>query len=348
MVRRLRETKWAALAAVLLLLGQPGLAQKYRPTPDQEAALEEPANDLEAVAAELEAEAAAAPAPAPPRTPRPQPEPRPAIWLLQDADTRIYLFGTVHILPPGFRWRSPAVDNVIRQADELVLEIDDRDAMGNPAAIAGAMLLGKEVPLAWRVSPDRREALGRMMEELGLPAWMTDSMHSWAAAVVIMAVASVRGMGGGEDLPTSLEEMPGVEDGLEVEFRALNRPISGVETVAEQMGFFSNMSFASQRELLEAMIDDYARAEGVRTDSDLLDQWVSGHPEAIDITDETMPVMLYDVLLTRRNRAWTDWLIARLDRPGTVLFAVGAGHLAGPDSVQTMLTARGFTATRLD
>ena len=33
--------------------------------------------------------------------------PRPAIWLVADADTRIYLFGTIHVLPPGLQWRSP-------------------------------------------------------------------------------------------------------------------------------------------------------------------------------------------------------------------------------------------------
>jgi uncharacterized protein YbaP (TraB family) len=63
---------------------------------------------------------------------------------------------------------------------------------------------------------------------------------------------------------------------------------------------------------------------------------------------EQMPPELYEVLITRRNTAWTDWLIARLDRPGTVLFAVGAGHLSGRASVQSMLAARGFSVTRVD
>ena len=39
---------------------------------------------------------------------QPQGEPRPAIWLLADEDTRIYLFGTVHVLHPDLRWRSVA------------------------------------------------------------------------------------------------------------------------------------------------------------------------------------------------------------------------------------------------
>ena len=40
-------------------------------------------------------------------------EPRPALWLLADEDTQIYMFGTIHILPPGFRWRSTALDKAV-------------------------------------------------------------------------------------------------------------------------------------------------------------------------------------------------------------------------------------------
>jgi len=280
---------------------------------------------------------------------RPQPEPRPAIWLLQDADTKIYLLGTIHILPPGFRWRSAAIDDVIGRADELVLEIGDREMMADPATLAGPMMLGKQAPLQWRVSPDRREALGRMLMEIGVMPGMLDGLHSWAAVMVIMMAASVRGMSGDGDEPLTMADIPGVEEGLEAEFRARNRPISGVETMAQQLGFFSAMSFASQRELLEQMVDDYQRG-GLEADDGEADlhAWVSGRPEAIAIPSEAIPPALYEALLPRRNRAWTEWLIARLDRPGTVLFAVGAGHLTGPDSVQTMLAGRGFTAARVD
>jgi hypothetical protein len=53
------------------------------------------------------------------------------------------------------------------------------------------------------------------------------------------------------------------------------------------------------------------------------------------------------VLLTRRNARWAEWIDARLDRPGTVFLAVGAGHLAGRDSVQAMLEKRGIKAKRV-
>ena len=44
-----------------------------------------------------------------------------------------------------------------------------------------------------------------------------------------------------------------------------------------------------------------------------------------------MTPQLRTILLERRNLNWSRWLESRLARPGTILVAVGAGHLVGPD-----------------
>lgn len=49
------------------------------------------------------------------------PAPRPALWKLADADTTIYLFGTIHILPKDLPWRTPVLEHAIAASDELVL-----------------------------------------------------------------------------------------------------------------------------------------------------------------------------------------------------------------------------------
>jgi uncharacterized protein YbaP (TraB family) len=95
------------------------------------------------------------------------------------------------------------------------------------------------------------------------------------------------------------------------------------------------------------MIDDSAipyEASGLAGDSN----WSSGNLAAMEAELGTMPPELYEALLTRRNRAWTEWLGRRMERPGTIFFAVGALHLVGPDSVQAMLGARGLTARRIE
>ena len=56
---------------------------------------------------------------------------------------------------------------------------------------------------------------------------------------------------------------------------------------------------------------------------------------------------LTEALVTRRNQAWAKWIAERLRQPGTVFMAVGAGHLAGPGSVQDQLAAAGLKSERL-
>lgn len=271
--------------------------------------------------------------------------PRPAIWLLSDADTRIYLFGTVHILPPELLWRSAELNRVVAEADELVLEIADEGEEGAQSELMPLMLLGKTVPIAHRVSPDRREALAEMVSAAGMEIGSLDSMQTWAVAVSIAATSIARDYAGDSGVPP--EALTGVEDALRSDFRARNKPISGVETSAQQLGFFARMPLRTQRALLESMVDAYRAGDaGIMDPGE--DGWVRGDTARIAAEMERMPPELFEPLLTRRNQAWTDWLVERLQRPGTVLFAVGAGHLAGRDSVQTMLAARGLTVQRVD
>lgn len=271
------------------------------------------------------------------------PAPRPAIWLLADEDTRIYLFGTVHILSPHLRWRSAEFDRIAAEADELVLEVGEDPGRMRPSQLIGPMMLAQPVPVLSRVSAGRRTALRRMMAESGMRRDAFDRMHTWAVALMleVSAIARAYAREGIE-----IDELTGVEDVLRTEFERSGRPISGVETSAQQLGFFRAMRGAAQRAFLEALIDAWIDGDLVLDPEER--GWVSGDVESIGAEMEALPPELFDLLITRRNLTWTGWLIDRLDRPGTVLFAVGAGHLAGRDSLQSMLGARGFEVTRLD
>ncbi len=269
--------------------------------------------------------------------------PRPGIWLLEDEDTKIYLFGTVHILPPGLKWRSAALDRIVREADELVLETPEEDDI-TPEEVAEIMMMGKQVPLVERVSRDRRAALREMILTSGVPAEVYDGMHTWAAVFSLEIAHLIRAYTGEE--PLQAEAITGVEEVLTADFRQRERPISGVETAAQQLGFLASMPMAEQHEMLEQMIDAYTSGETVLDPQER--SWLSGDTDAIAEEMKALPPGLFDTLLTRRNTAWTGWLIERLEQPGTVLFAVGAGHLAGEVSVQEMLARRGYTVTRID
>ena len=263
----------------------------------------------------------------------------PALWELSDADTKIYLFGTIHLLPKGQQWRTPVLERAIAEADELVIETLIDDPAQSAQAIRKMGMSPGLPPLIERVPQEKRADLAKVIAASGAPAAALDRLETWAGAL-LLAGASYKSMG--------LDPSVGVEQGLSGDYKAKARRISGLETVEEQLGFFDQLSETAQRELLVSVLDDPAEAKAQF--AAMLATWSRGDVEGIAKTFDTemkKSPELREALLRRRNARWAEWLDERMDRPGTVLVAVGAGHLAGSDSVQEMLRARGLKARRV-
>lgn len=264
----------------------------------------------------------------------------PALWSLADSDTRIWLFGTIHALPEGQSWRTPAFDSALAQADELVLEVADvDDMMASAQAMARLGVARGLPPIVERVPEAKRAALKAMIAESGYPEPVYDGLETWAAALPLLAVTFKR---------LGLDPELGVERQIGAPFRAAGKKVSGLETIEQQFGFLDTLSEGAQRALLLAVVED---SEETRAQfRSMLDAWASGDLAGIARTfdDETqMSPELREALMRRRNARWAEWLARRLDAPGTVFVAVGAGHLAGAESVQAMLEAKGLKAKRV-
>lgn len=274
--------------------------------------------------------------------PNAPPASHPALWKLADADTTIYLFGTVHVLPPHYSWRDPAIDRAIASAQTLTLEtILDEE----PGRIARALTaLGRQAglpPLLQRVPPKRRAGLAKLIQASGMPAAGLDGFKTWAAAIVLTgpALAQIGIAAGGDN---------GVEPQLTGAFRGAGKPVDGLETPEQQLGYFDALPEAAQREFLSETVDDPARTR--KDFAAMLRAWSSGNVPAIArafAEDAEFTPALRDLLVKRRNTLWAAALAKRLEQPGTVFVAVGAGHLAGPDALQAMLAAKGLKVVRV-
>lgn len=267
--------------------------------------------------------------------PAPGPAQGPAVWLIEDGDTRIYLFGLLHRLGTDVEWRSPALDRAIGEADELVLELE---AAGASPAPTPSALLAEARPLAERVSPDRRERLDRLIAATPFGPSAYDNLQSWAAAVMLLSFAP-------SDQPAPASGTISIENLLSRTFRSSGRAVTALETADRQLEIFSTLSAADQQLLLEGVIDGTVR--GVRGTPENHRRWASGDLAPLSEASAGMPQPIYERVYAARNRAWADWLERRLAQPGTVLFAVGAGHLAGRESVQELLERRGLAARRV-
>lgn len=264
----------------------------------------------------------------------------PALWKLADSDTQIWLFGTIHLLPEGQGWRTPAFDSALAGSDELVLEVADVDDM--MASAQAMQKLGMSAglpPIAERVPEDKRPALRAMIAESGYPEAVYDRLETWAAAMPLLGVSFKR---------LGLSPELGVERQIGAPFRAAGKKVVGLETIEQQFGFFDTLSEGAQRALLLAVIEDTKETRAQFRA--MLDAWASGDLAGIARTfdDETMmSPELREALMRKRNERWAEWVARRLETPGTVFVAVGAGHLAGGQSVQAMLKAKGLKAKRV-
>jgi hypothetical protein len=130
--------------------------------------------------------------------------------------------------------------------------------------------------------------------------------------------------------------------------KTANKPVSALEGFEEQLGFFDNMPESDQMGLLVATVDEFGEIES--TLDRMVERWGAGDPDALakEMNDQLGKLPNVEkILLTDRNDRWADWIKTRLDKPGTVFMAVGAGHLAGKGSVQDALAKRGIKAERV-
>ncbi len=265
-------------------------------------------------------------------------EVHPALWKVADADTTIYLFGTIHLLPEGLDWFRGPLAEAFAASDELVTEIPEVDAQTSQAVLLKRGILPAGQRLRDQLDPRQRALFERTLADFDLPANAFDRFKPWYAAVVLATLPLQRK---GYSLAN------GVETDLAARNTALGRSRTGLETLDYQLGLFDGFPAAVQRrylfEVIAALPDlDKDVAEMVAT-------WRAG--DAAKLADlmnaeEDDPAMI-EALLTNRNREWAKWIAGRLAKPGTVFLAVGAGHLGGKGSVQDQLAKLGVKSARV-
>lgn len=245
------------------------------------------------------------------------PQPAPAMFEIHDSDTTIYLFGTFHALDGNHEWFDRGVRNAFEESNELVLET---------------------------LLPEGPNASAQIKQTIKGPT-VTPSASFLATTKMAINVGKSQGMQ--------------VDDGADMVLRhvaeAEGKPVAGLETLELQLNMFNHLRVAaptapagvkagqpvddkSIQDLSKAMAD--MQSAWKRGDQNvfvhMLGQLEAGSPET------------YRMMFTERNARWADWIAARLQTPGTVFVAVGAGHLAGKDSVLVRLAEKGIESERVN
>ncbi|MCT2558785.1 TraB/GumN family protein [Tsuneonella sp. YG55] len=266
------------------------------------------------------------------------PPANPALWEVTRADggTAGWLFGTIHALPEGARWRTPVVDKAIVEADMLVVEAKDLADDGKLAATFTRLSHSADglPPLSQRVPEALRARLRALLAKGGYREADFKAIETWAAALMLAQLAD-----------DSIGEN-GVDRALLRDFRA--RRVEELEGIEGQFAIFDSLPEEDQRDLLGAVVEEDTMTAG--DTAKLAKLWLAGDMTAI--AKEGDEGMLADpelraALLTDRNIAWAERLESFYKAGYRPFVAVGAAHLAPPGGLPELLEARGYTVRRV-
>ena len=264
----------------------------------------------------------------------------PALWMVKDKDTTIYLFGTVHVLKPGLSWFDEAVKDAFDKSDELMLEIVMPEDQAEVAKVMMPLAIDQSgKTLSSRLDPEQLKAYQAAMASVGLPAAQFDMFEPWFPAITLSVLPLTK---------LGYDPNQGAEKLLTSFAKQANKPVKGLETLGEQLGFFDKLPETQQVTFLNQVVKDLDKL-GPQLD-EMVVLWAKGDPDGLAVSmNESMAATpeLAKMLLWDRNARWADQLKARMGQPGTVFVAVGAGHLAGEHSVQDYLKERGLKAKRV-
>ena len=264
----------------------------------------------------------------------------PALWVVRGKTATVYLFGTIHVLKPGLSWFDEAVKAAFDRSDQVVLELVMPDAATMQGIVKATGLTSGGPTLTEQLPPEKRTAYAKAVIGLGLPANALDQYKPWLAATTL-SITPLEKLG--------YDPANGPEHVITAAATAAHKPVIGLETAEQQLGYFGGLSQKAQVQFLVSTLDELPTV-GPQM-AKMVDEWAHGRTEALaaDMNDDLKDSPeIEQTLLVNRNRNWAQWIKARMAKPGTVFIAVGAGHLAGKDSVQAQLAKLGLKAKRVN
>lgn len=268
----------------------------------------------------------------------------PAMWRVSDADSSIWLFGSIHVLERGVGWRTRQFDDLLASADQVYFEVPfttEMYATATQLTLAKGYLAG-DATLDDVLSPEVLGDLKALLADYQVPYPAVRRMRPWLVELSLAQYA----MNGVDD--TGPDMVAGVEMVLSAEVPA--HRARGLETAEFQISLLADRP---ETEQINSLVTTIGALNETGLDlSGLLDAWARGDVDGIhaflagSLGPDDGP--FYEKLITARNRNWAVQADTMLRDNQHALLIVGAGHLVGEVGLPTLLEQRGYKVERID
>lgn len=264
------------------------------------------------------------------------------LWQVEGDTNSVYLLGSIHMLRAEDHPLPSVMDSAYDDAEIIVMELDmdDIDPVYTQAAFNRAGVLSDGTTLRDMMGEEMYARAAQAAAAADIPLDMLAQSEPWLAAMTAELMILYR---------IGFNPLLGVEMTMTSRATADGKPIEGLETVDEQLGFLDGLPIEAQREmLLQTLVRSAEIGDSIES---LISAWRHGDTAKLEaelLSELEQQRELHDALIVQRNRRWAETIEDWLDDEDDYLVVVGALHLVGDDGVPALLDRAGFEIRQLE
>ncbi|HZQ40201.1 MAG TPA: TraB/GumN family protein [Rhizomicrobium sp.] len=265
----------------------------------------------------------------------------PSLWHIKGDPLKgdkgeVYLFGSVHVLPPHLEWRTAPIRRGLSRSDVYVFEVpqDEKAVTELQGLIQAKGYLPQDQSLRGLLHREARPDFDAVVADSGLPLAAVDHDRPWLAGIQLMFAQMAKLHFGREDGVEAVLADMAVQDHKQTRY---------LETIAEQFALLAPDKGDLELEEFEAGLKDLRDVSSEL--EPMVKAWSKGNQAELDRLingDLDQFPEARKELLDDRNARWVPKIEAMLKEKHIFFITVGAGHLTGPKGVPALLRKAGY------
>ena len=263
------------------------------------------------------------------------------LWEADNGQSRIYLFGSIHVCKASCFPLPKAMEKRLATSQALVVELDPRKPETQIKLLEAARLPEGQ-SLQTLLPATDWEMLKQVSEQLGLPREFVAGLRPWMAGTMLTLLSAQH---------SGFETEQGVDLAVIQKASAQGLSLEELETVEEQIAALGAGSALEQREALSQSLAFLREGKMAAYLDQLLEAWKRGDEERLQpLLDEGLKhdSEIYLALFDRRNLRMAERLDKAMRDRRSRFVVVGIGHLVGPKGIPALLARRGWKLRQLE
>ena len=265
-----------------------------------------------------------------------------SVWQISKGNDSLFIGGTVHILPKAEMPLPAEFGHAYEQADTIIFEAPVPDPADTNAQMRmlGALSYTNNETLSQKLEPEVKVSLENKLGEFGANLAKLDGFRPAMVSIVLMSM--------------ELQKQNLMGEGVDAYFTKKatedNKTKNYLETMEFQLALFKTMGQGNENDFIKrnlAEMNNYSEMF-----KGLLTAWREGDTDtlnkvALEDMQQNDPNS-YKQLIADRNNDWLPKVEAMFNNDKSEFVLVGVAHLAGEDSLLTLLESKGYRVSLVE